>query len=106
VLGQDSLAAAEASLAAAEQGKFRPFFDRLFAQGRPTAPARAAAQRLTGVVPGAANARYRSEIEKNYELARLVGASGTPAFVVGDQVLRGAVGYEALKEAIAAARRS
>jgi protein-disulfide isomerase len=41
VLGQDSLAAAEASLAAAEQGKFRPFFDRLFAQGRPTAPARA-----------------------------------------------------------------
>jgi protein-disulfide isomerase len=54
----------------------------------------------------AANPRYRSEIEKNYELARLIGASGTPAFVVGGKVLRGAVGYDALKSAIAEARRT
>ncbi len=106
VLGQDSLAAAEASLAAAEQGKFRPFFDRLFASGRPTAPARAAAQGFTGVAPAAANPRYRAEIEKNYELARLISATGTPTFVVGDKVLQGAVGYEAIKQAIAEARKS
>jgi protein-disulfide isomerase len=103
VLGPDSLAAAELSLAAAEQGKFRPFFDRLFAQGRPTAPARAAAGQFTGVT-AAPNPRHRAEIEKNYELARLIGASGTPAFVVGDKVLRGAVGYEALKAAISEVR--
>ena len=35
---------------------------------------------------------------------RAVNATGTPTFVVGDQVLQGAVGYEALKEAIAKAR--
>jgi protein-disulfide isomerase len=105
VLGQDSLAAAEASLAAAEQGRFRPFFDRLFAQGRPNSTARAAAAGMTGVKL-AANPRYRGEIEKNYELARLIGASGTPAFVVGGKVLRGAVGYDALKSAIAEARRT
>lgn len=106
VLGQDSLAAAEASLAAAEQGKFAPFFERLFASGRPTASARSAAQAFTGVAPAGANPRYRAEIEKNYELARLIGATGTPTFVVGDKVLQGAVGYDALKAAIAEARRS
>jgi protein-disulfide isomerase len=107
VLGQDSLAAAEASLAAAEQGKFRPFFAGLFGQGRPTAFARAQVQQGTGMAPPAESVpRYRAEIEKNYELARLISATGTPTFVVGDQVLQGAVGYEALKKAIAEARRS
>jgi protein-disulfide isomerase len=37
-------------------------------------------------------------------MARAVGATGTPTFVIGDQVLQGAVGYEALKAAVAEAR--
>ena len=37
-------------------------------------------------------------------VAGALGASGTPLFVVGNRVLNGAVGYEALKEAIAEAR--
>ena len=45
VLGQDSLIAAEASLVAARQGKFRQFHDALFAKARPTPDAIAAAQR-------------------------------------------------------------
>jgi protein-disulfide isomerase len=106
VLGQDSLAAAEASLAAAEQGRFRPFFDQLFAQGRPTAPALQAAQGKSGVRAAGSDPRYRAEIEKNYELARALGATGTPTFIVGDKVLQGAVGYQKLKQAIAEARRS
>jgi protein-disulfide isomerase len=106
VLGRDSLAAAEASLAAAEQGKFRPFFHRLFEQGRPTAPALQAAQSHTGVAPAAGDPSYRAEIEKNHELARAIGATGTPTFIVGGKVLQGAVGYDALKQAIAEARRS
>lgn len=104
VLGQDSLAAAEASLAAAEQGKFRPFFARLFAQGRPTGPALQAARTEAGVSPTASAPRHRAELEKNYELARALGATGTPTFIVGGKVLQGAVGYEALKRAIAEAR--
>lgn len=106
VLGQDSLAAAEASLAAAEQGKFRPFFASLFEQGRPTGAALQAAQAQTGAAPAANVQRYRAEIEKNYELARALGATGTPTFIVGGKVLQGAVGYEALKAAIAEARAS
>ena len=40
----------------------------------------------------------------NFDLARSLGAAGTPTFVVGDQILQGAVGYDALKAAIAEAR--
>ncbi len=106
VLGPDSQAAAEVSLAAAKQGKFKRFHDQLFAAGRPTAAAVKGAQVAAGVVPEPGAAEFRAEIEKNYELARAINATGTPTFVVGDQVLQGAVGYEALKEAIARARAS
>jgi protein-disulfide isomerase len=106
VLGQDSLAAAEASLAAASQGRFRDYHDRLFAQGRPTPGAVAAATTGAGVAHAHASPEYRREIEKNYELARGIGATGTPTFVVGNKVLQGAVGYDALKAAIAEARSS
>jgi protein-disulfide isomerase len=105
VLGQDSLAAAEASLAAAKQGKFREYFDTLFAEGRPTPAALSAAQAKTGT-SAAPSPEYQSEIEKNYQLARGIGATGTPTFVVGNKVLQGAVGYDALKAAIAEARSS
>jgi protein-disulfide isomerase len=104
VLGPDSVAAAQISLAAARQGKFRQFHDRLFEEGRPSRAAVAEAQRRAGVqsVPG--SPELSAEIDKNYELARAINASGTPTFVVGDRVLQGAVGYQTLKEAIGAAR--
>ena len=104
VLGQDSANAAQASLAAAKQGKFRQFYNALFASGRPTPPNIAAALKASGVQPSPVSPDMRQELEKNYELARAVGANGTPTFIVGDKVFQGAVGYEALKQAIAEAR--
>ena len=109
VLGQDSERAAVASLAAAQQGKYRTFFDTLFAAGRPTADALARAQQAAGVNPATvaqlqASPAVREELAKNYQLAQSIGATGTPTFVVGDEVLQGAVGYEALKEAVEKAR--
>ena len=104
VLGPDSEAAAFASLAAARINRFRPFHERLFASGRPTAERVAATGAALGIAAAAPAAEARREIERNYELGRAVGATGTPTFVVGDQVLQGAVGYEALRDAIAAAR--
>jgi hypothetical protein len=104
VLGQDSVAAAHVSLAAARQGRFRPFYERLFAAGRPTAQEVSAVQKAVGVAPSR-SADFDREIEKNYDLARAINATGTPTFVVGDKVFQGAVGYAALKEAIEAARK-
>lgn len=43
-------------------------------------------------------------IDKNLEYMEKFGIRGTPSFVVGDELLRGFVGKDALKEIIAAAR--
>ena len=104
VLGPSSESAAVASMAAAEQGRWRQFHARLFALGRPTEAALQQALTETGVTTGALTDAMRAEVTRNAEMARAVGATGTPTFVIGDQVLQGAVGYEALKTAIAQAR--
>lgn len=104
VLGPDSEQAAIASLAAAKAGRFRQFHDRLFATARPTDASIAAARDAVSLPEPELTPEFRQELERNYELARAIGATGTPTFVIGDQVLQGAVGYEALKEAIAKAR--
>ena len=44
-------------------------------------------------------------IEEVYALANGLGLTGTPSYVVGDEVLMGAVGYEALRDKIAAIRK-
>ena len=86
------------------QGRFRAFHDALFAAGRPSPAAIAAARAKAGIADAPLSPAMRNEIENNYALARAIRVSGTPTFVVGDQVLSGAVGYQALKDAIAAAR--
>jgi protein-disulfide isomerase len=106
VLGPNSEAAAQVSLAAARQGRFRQFHERLFALGRPTEAVLAQAMAEAGVTAEAEAPDARAELARNTELARAVEATGTPTFVIGNQVLQGAVGYEALKAAIAETRRS
>lgn len=105
VLGPDSEAAARVSLAAASQGKFKRFHDTLWAGGRPTAANVARAAAAAGVET-APPPNAKREIEINLALASALGFNGTPSWVIGDQVLTGAVGYERLKSAIAAARAS
>jgi protein-disulfide isomerase len=104
VLGPDSQAAAHVSLAAAEQGRFRQFHARMFGLGLPSGAVVAQAVQESGVRPAGPTAAGRAELARNIELARAIGATGTPTFVIGDQVLQGAVGYDTLKAAIAATR--
>lgn len=104
VLGPDSEKAAAASLAAAKAGRFKPFHDRLFAAGRPSPDAVAAARSEAQVGGDVPPAEVEAEIGRNFELARALRSNGTPLFVVGDKVLRGAVGYQALKDAVGEAR--
>ncbi|MDB5670602.1 MAG: DsbA family protein [Alphaproteobacteria bacterium] len=108
VLGPDSQTAAEASLAAARKGRFAAFHDALFAIGRPDSATLAAAQKAAGLTPAdlasVGKAEAGAELARNDDLARGLGATGTPTFVIGDRVLQGAVGYDALKKAVADAR--
>lgn len=112
VLGPESERFAHASLAAAQQGRYRQFYQQVFGgQGSLSEQRLIAAVRAAGLNESRTAADMQSdvigkEIENNLALARALGLTGTPSFVVGDQILAGAVGYEALKEAVAKARES
>jgi protein-disulfide isomerase len=105
ILGPDSVAAARVSLAASRSGKFARFYDALYQAGNPSPETIAVAGSAVGVTPEQArDPAVDAEIESNYRLASALGASGTPLFVVGNQVMNSAVGYDALKQAVARAR--
>ena len=81
----------------------------MFAAGRPNADTIAAAARTAGLDPVAAakiiaDPATQAEIESNLTLARALGLNGTPSWLAGDQMLGGALGYDALAKAVAAAR--
>lgn len=110
ILGPGSEIAAKASLAAAQQGAFRTFHERMFAAGRPDGTKVSSVLRsmpldLARVQRDVDGAAVLAEIRKNLELAGRIDESlATPTFVVGGQMLKGAVGYDALKQAITDAR--
>jgi len=111
ILSRDSRTAAEWALAAAQQGKFKPFHDALYATGRVDTAAIETAAKAAGLNMDAARAAIASpqiagEIERNMKAAGALGFSGTPSWVVGDQVLGGAQTLPALQAAVAEARRS
>jgi protein-disulfide isomerase len=47
----------------------------------------------------------RASLEESFKLAEALGLNGTPSYVIGKDVVIGAVGAAALKEKIAAARK-
>lgn len=111
ILTAQSEVAARVSLAAAKQGRFLDFHRALYAKGRQGDAELAAVGKASGLDPAAAArdaraADIQGEIDDNLALARALKLDGTPAFVVGDRILNGAVGYDALKQAIEEARKA
>jgi protein-disulfide isomerase len=105
ILGPDSVSAARLSLAASKAGRFNRFHDALYAAGRPAPQTNAAAAQAAGIPAEPPNdPAIEAELRRNFQLAGQLGATGTPVFVVGDRVLNGAVGYDALKKAVEDAR--
>jgi protein-disulfide isomerase len=109
ILSQSSRDAALWALAAARQGKHKAFHDALFAGGRADAANIAAAARKAGLDMAAARTfaaspQANQEIERNLALMQQIGFNGTPTFIIGDQILEGALGYDALKTAVEKAR--
>ena len=112
VLGPASVVAARALLAAQRQNKYGEFYDALMAlRGEPTEAAmRAEAERL-----GLDVARWQRDmldpalqqrIDANMELARALRIEGTPALIIGDTFIPGAVPLADLERAVAEVRRA
>ena len=110
ILSPASADAARWALAAAEQGRFEAFHKAMFAAGRPDGQsieqaARAAGLDLERARRTAAEPQVEAELKQNLTFAQQLRIDGTPAFVVGDQMMAGAVGREVLQNAIDAAKK-
>jgi protein-disulfide isomerase len=108
ILSEGSADAARMALAAAAQGKYAAFHDAMFAAEGPspeniTAAAEAAGVDLTRARAAIARGDYEAQLQNNVFLAQSMGFTGTPSWIVGNKVLNGAVGREAIADAIAAA---
>lgn len=111
ILSPASRTAAQWSLAAAEQGKFRPFHDALFAADRLDQAAIDKAASVAGLDRAKAEAavqssRVNQQIDHNLELAGKLGMTGTPSWVIGDRVLSGALPYAQLLDAVKQQRKA
>jgi protein-disulfide isomerase len=109
VLSPTSRSAALWALAAARQGKHELFHDALFARGRADDANIAAAAQTAGLDIAAARSfavslQATQEIERNLAVMQQIGFNGTPTFIIGDQIIEGALEYEALQSAVAKAR--
>ncbi|MEH6756473.1 MAG: DsbA family protein [Parasphingorhabdus sp.] len=111
ILSEASNDAALMALAAAKQGKYFAFHETMFATGRPTPSTIENAAKEVGIDLAAARKfmatpEAQKELQNNIAIARKLQFTGTPAFVVGNRTEVGAIGYDGLKEMIAAARSS
>ena len=110
ILSRESEQAARMALSAARQGRYATFHDAMFEAGRPAAASIAAAAQKAGVdralaARTAEGSDVTNELAGNLALAKELGITGTPAWVIGDKLMIGAVGREALESAIAETRK-
>ncbi|TIX49086.1 DsbA family protein [Alteraurantiacibacter aquimixticola] len=111
ILTADSADAARMALAAAQQGRFEQFHMAMFGQGQVTPETIEAAASEAGIDLAAARSaieagQFEGQLQNNVYMARTLGITGTPAWIVGDRALDGAVGADAIGRAIADARDS
>jgi protein-disulfide isomerase len=114
VLSEGSVEAAKVAVAVRMQDptgkKYLDFHQKLLGGRGPADKARAlAAAKDAGldvarIEKDLANPEVKSTIEENFKLAEDMGLNGTPSYVIGKQIVVGAVGLDGLKEKIGMAR--
>src|SRR5438105_6079447 len=114
VLSQGSVEAAQVAVAARMQDptgkKYLDFHQKLLGGRGPADKARAlqaakeAGLDTAKIEKDIGSAEVRTTIEENFKLAEAMGMNGTPSYVIGKQIVIGAVGLEGLKEKIGVAR--
>ncbi len=110
IIAPESAPAARMALAAAAQGKYPAYHKRMFEGPRPSEASIAAAASAAGLDMVAARtftarSDVEDELKRNLDLARQLGVNGTPAWVIGERMIHGAVPVEDLQSAIDAARK-
>jgi protein-disulfide isomerase len=115
VLGDGSVEAAHVAVAARMQDptgkKYIEFHQKLLGGRGPADKAHALAAAkdagfdMARIEKDMNSDEVKATIDENMKLADALGVSGTPSYVVGSELVVGAVGLDSLKEKIAAARK-
>lgn len=110
VLGPGSEYAAKAALAAQKQGKYEAFHRQMMSSGARVSRdgvdqvAKQVGLDLERMKRDMESAEVAEELEKNQLWAERLGITGTPAFVIGEQVIPGAIDASRMKRFVEAAR--
>ncbi len=109
ILGEPSELAAKAALASQAQGKHQAFHEALLASHADMTKdeilkiAVSVGLNTKRLEVDMANPKWQAVIEKNRALAQELGISGTPGFIVGNELVPGALDLKGLKDLIARA---
>ncbi|MCA1466859.1 MULTISPECIES: DsbA family protein [Bradyrhizobium] len=114
VLSQGSVEAAQVGVAVRMQDpsgkKYLDFHQKLLSgrgaadKARAMQAAKEAGLDTARIEKDIASPEVRATLEENFKLAEAMGMNGTPSYVIGKQIVIGAVGVESLKEKIGIAR--
>jgi protein-disulfide isomerase len=114
VLGPGSVEAARVAVAARMQDatgkKYLDFHQRLLGgrgqadKARALAAAKEAGFDMPRLERDLTSDEVKATLEENFKLAEKLGLNGTPSYVIGNSVVVGAVGIEALQEKVSLAR--
>jgi protein-disulfide isomerase len=115
VLGDGSVQAAQVAAAVRMQDKtggkkYLEFHQKLLSGRGPADKARALAVAkeigldVARIEKDMASDEVKATLEESFKLAEALGLNGTPSYVVGNDVVVGAVGFNTLKEKINSAR--
>jgi protein-disulfide isomerase len=115
VLGPGSVEAAQVAVAVRMQDtdgkKYLEFHQKLLAgrgqadRARAIEAAKEAGLDMTRLEKDMGSDEIKATIEENMKVAEALGLNGTPSYVIGSDVVVGAVGLPALKEKVEAARQ-
>jgi protein-disulfide isomerase len=114
VLGQGSVEAAQVAVAVRMQDKdgkkYLEFHQRLLGnrgqidKARAMATAKEVGLDIARIEKDLTSAEVKATLEESFKLAEPLGLNGTPSYVIGSDVVIGAIGFQALKEKVSAAR--
>ena len=115
VLGEGSMQAAQVAVAVRMQDKtggkkYLEFHQKLLAsrgsidKARAVAAAKEVGLDVARIEKDLASEEVKATLEESYKIAEALGLNGTPSYVVGSDVVVGAVGLKVLKEKVNTAR--
>ena len=112
ILGEDSIFASRAAIASRFQGKYMAFHDAMMAHKGNLAQdtvldlAEDAGIDVEKLKEDMKSPEIDALIDRHYQLADKLGVTGTPAFIIGQELVPGAIDADTMKAKIKQARQS